>query len=129
MTVKILLALFCFMVSGLSSAASDDVLLQQLLATELQSTPGTQVRVSRVSIPAHTSLPKHWHPGEEFAYLLDGEVTLWQLDKPEIAYKKGELVNIPAKQVHTAITGALGVELLIFRIHEKGQLERVLAAQ
>ena len=78
-------------------------------------------------IPANTSLPKHWHPGEEFAYVIEGSVTLWQEGKNDILIKEGEVAKVPLKQVHTAVTGAEGVTLIVFRVHEEGQPERIVA--
>lgn len=101
--------------------------LNNLLSTELEAVDGTEVVVSHVTIPPNTSLPKHWHPGEEFAYVLEGSVTLWQKGKRNITGEAGDALKVPLKQVHTAITGDEGVKLLIFRVHEQGQPERVLA--
>lgn len=101
--------------------------LETLLASELEGVDGTEVIVSRVTIPPHTSLPKHWHPGEEFAYVVDGSVTLWQKGKRDIVGKKGDVMKVPLKQVHTAITKDEGVTLIVFRVHEKGQPERIKA--
>jgi len=103
------------------------VVLNNLLTEELEGVEGTEVVVSHVRIPPNTSLPKHWHPGEEFAYILEGSVTLWQEGKVDIAGKKGDVMKVPLKQVHTAITKEEGVTLLVFRVHEKGQPERVRA--
>ena len=97
------------------------------MSSELEGAKGTEVVVSHVTIPPNTTLPKHWHPGEEFAYVLDGSVTLWQKGKPNTTAEKGEVAKVPLKQVHTAITGKEGVTLLIFRVHEKGQPERIMA--
>jgi quercetin dioxygenase-like cupin family protein len=82
--------------------------------------------VSRVSLPPHTALPKHWHPGEEFAYVLEGSVTLWQQGKDETVGYAGDVVKISLKQVHTAITGDEGATVLVFRVHEQGKPERTL---
>ncbi len=101
--------------------------LDTLLKTKLEGVAETEVIVSRVEIPPDTALPKHWHPGEEFAYVLRGSVTLWQKGRPDIVITQGEVANVPLKQVHTAMTGSEGVTLLVFRVHEQGQPERVEA--
>lgn len=101
------------------------VTLENLLKMQLQGAEGTEVIVSRVSLPPHTSLPKHWHPGEEFAYVLEGSVTLWQQGKEDTLIHAGEARAVPLKQVHTAITGDEAVKLVVFRVHESGQPERV----
>jgi len=97
-----------------------------LLTCQLQGVEGTEVVVSHVTVPPNTALPKHWHPGEEFAYILEGSVVLWQKDKPEKVFKKGDACVVPLKQVHTVMTREEGVTILVFRVHEQGQPERVL---
>jgi quercetin dioxygenase-like cupin family protein len=106
--------------------AQDGPKLESLLKAELGGVIGTEVIVSRVTIPPNSSLPKHWHPGEEFAYVLSGSVILWQEGKPDKTYVTGEAVKIPRKQVHTAKTQEDEVLLLVFRVHEQGEPERVL---
>ena len=100
--------------------------LETLLKTVLDGVDGTEVIVSRVTIPPNTSLPKHWHPGEEFAYILEGSATLWQKGKDDIVGNAGDVVRVPLKQVHTAITKDEGATILVFRVHEQGKPERVL---
>ena len=110
-----------------SSVFAEKPQIENLLKEKLEGVTGTEVVVSKVRIPANTSLPKHWHPGEEFAYVIEGSVTLWQKDKSDTLLKEGELAKVPLKQIHTAITGSEGVTLLVFRVHEEGQPERVKA--
>ena len=109
------------------SALASELKLENLMSEELEGVPGTEVIVSRVYIPPNTSLPKHWHPGEEFAYVLEGSVTLWQKGKDDILIREGEAGKVPLKQIHTAITGDEGALILVFRVHEKGKPERVKA--
>ncbi|MEE8379502.1 MAG: cupin domain-containing protein [Gammaproteobacteria bacterium] len=99
--------------------------LENLLSTPLEGVKNTEVIVSRVSIPPNTTLPKHWHPGEEFAYIIDGSVTLWQKGKADTLGKKGDVVKVPLKQIHTASTQNEGAVVLVFRVHETGKPERI----
>jgi len=110
---------------GKASAGTPGLRLETLLKTVLEGVDGTEVIVSRVTIPPHTTLPRHWHPGEEFAYVLEGSVTLWQRGRDDIVGKPGDVVRVPLKQVHTAITKDEGATLLVFRVHEQGKPERV----
>jgi quercetin dioxygenase-like cupin family protein len=107
------------------SEATSELKLETLLKAQLEGFDGGEVIVSHVSLPPHTSLPKHWHPGEEFAYILEGSVTLWQDGKEDMVCKTGDVVKVPLKQVHTAITQDEGATILVFRIHEQGKPERV----
>lgn len=121
----IILILALFLVN-VTHVKADGVKLETLLKTQLEGVEGTEVIVSKVHIPANTSLRKHWHPGEEFVYILEGSVTLWQEGKDNITGKKGEVIKIPLKQIHTGITGDEGADVLVFRVHEKGKPERVI---
>ena len=116
---------WCVLFSG--NVFAEKPQIENLLKEKLEGVTGTEVVVSKVRIPANTSLPKHWHPGEEFAYVIEGSVTLWQKDKSDTLLKEGEAAKVPLKQIHTAITGSEGVTLLVFRVHEEGQPERVKA--
>ena len=55
-----------------------------LMSTELELTDDVEIVVSHLVVPPNTTLPKHWHPGEEFVYVLEGSGILWQKDKEDI---------------------------------------------
>lgn len=100
--------------------------LETLLDAQLESVDGTEVIVSRVVMPPHTELPKHWHPGEEFAYVLEGTTILRRDGKPDLTVTEGEAIKISVREIHTAVTTDQGATILVFRVHESGQPERVL---
>jgi quercetin dioxygenase-like cupin family protein len=101
-------------------------MLENLLRAHLERVEGTEVIVSRVTIPPNTALPKHWHPGEEFAYILEGSAILWQEGKEDIVGRAGDVLRVPLEQVHTAVTEDEGATILVFRVHEAGKPERVM---
>ena len=102
------------------------LMFADLLTSQLEGVEGTEVIVSITTVPPHTTLPKHWHPGEEFAYVLEGSFVLWQDGKADEIYKKGDVGKVPLKQVHTVATKKEGATILVFRVHESGQPGRVL---
>jgi len=108
------------------NAGSQELKLEDLYTSQLEGVEGTEVVVSRVTIPPNTSLPKHWHPGEEFAYILEGSAVLWQEGKADVIGKKGDVLKVPLKQVHTARTTEEGATILVFRVHELGKPARTL---
>ncbi len=97
-----------------------------LMRAELESATDLEVVVSVVDIPAGTRLPVHTHPGEEFAYVIEGSLVLWQEDKEDIRVKAGDVCKVPLGQVHTSFTEDEGAKILVFRVHTKGAPERVL---
>lgn len=101
--------------------------ISTLLSGQLGRVEGTEFIMSRVHLPPNRALPKHWHPGEEFVYVVSGRVTLWQEGKETMVFSAGDAAQVPLEQIHTAITGDEGVDLIVFRVHEKGKPERILA--
>ena len=99
--------------------------VNNLLSSELELTEGVEVVVSHLVVPPNTTLPKHWHPGEEFVYVLEGSGILWQKDKEDIILKKGEVYKVPLEQIHTAKTLEETATVLVFRVHKKGEPVRV----
>lgn len=108
------------------ATGSQELKLEDLLTSQLEGVEGTDVVVSRVTMPPNTSLPKHWHPGEEFGYVLEGSVVLWQEGKADVIGKKGDVLKVPLKQIHTAMTTEEGATILVFRVHELGKPGRTI---
>ena len=128
---NIIILLFSSIVtpSSFADLANEKPNISTLLSGQLERVEGTEFIVSRVQIPPNTSLPKHWHPGEEFVYVVKGQVTLWQEGKDELIFTHGDAGKVPLKRIHTARAGDEGVDLIVFRIHEKGKPERVLTGE
>ena len=99
---------------------------ENLLRESIAGVEGKEVIVSRVSFPPHTELPWHWHPGEEFFYVIEGSVTLLRRGQPDEATAEGDAQKIAPKIIHTGRTGEQGAELVIFRVHAAGEPERYL---
>ena len=96
---------------------------KDILSCELKGVDGTEVVVSHVTIPPDTTLPKHWHPGEEIAYVIEGSLVLWQENESERVFTKGDACVVPWKEVHSVMTKDEAVTLIVFRVHEQGQPE------
>lgn len=99
---------------------------EALLTTGIEGVDGKQVIVSRVELGPNVDLPAHWHPGEEIAYVLEGDMVLEQEGHGGIIVRAGQVVKIPYKQVHSGASRDDGATLLVFRVHDKGEPERVL---
>jgi len=74
--------------------------------TELQrhdlGTPGREVVQVRVDLDPGVAFGKHWHPGEEIVYVLEGALE-YQIDgKPSVTLRAGDVLFIPARTVHSA---------------------------
>lgn len=89
-------------------------------------TPGREVLVDLVEIPANASLDRHWHPGEEFHYYLEGEPEVQVEGRPSTRPALGTVGHIPFKALHRAGAGKSGAKILVFRVHTQGQPWRYL---
>lgn len=99
-------------------------LLHDALSEEF--TPGREILVDLVEIPANTSLDRHWHPGEEFHYYLEGTPQV-QIEGGEVQHPaSGTVGHVPFKTLHRAGAGAGGAKILVFRVHTKGEPWRYL---
>ncbi len=126
----LLLAAFTAMcsttVNAAEPAAAPSVQAENLLREPILGVEGKEIIVSRVSFPPHTELPWHWHPGEEFFYVIEGSVTLKRLGQDDTPTVAGDAQKIAPEVVHTGQTGEQGAELVIFRVHASGEPERHL---
>ena len=107
-------------------AAGASLVAESLLRDTIQGVEGKEIIVSRVSFPPHTELPWHWHPGEEFFYVIEGSITLKRRGESDVPTVEGDVQKIAPEVVHTGLTGEQGAELVIFRVHTAGEPERYL---
>lgn len=85
-------------------------------------TPGHEAVQMRGEFEAGAGVPKHTHPGEEVAYILEGQVTVEIDGQPAKELKAGEAFFVPAGKIHTAKnTGKGAAKVLSTYIVEKGK--------
>ncbi|HZW39194.1 MAG TPA: cupin domain-containing protein [Ignavibacteriaceae bacterium] len=119
--------LFVFIVFFLSLTFAqtqkyDQTKITTLLQTALdkQFIPGRELIVQLVELQPNTKLERHWHPGEEFHYYLEGEVEIKIGDSTYIG-KPGMVGHVPYKAIHTATALDKGAKILVFRVHSEGE--------
>ena len=100
--------------------------MQDLIHTELAGSDNLEVVMSVVELPPGVSLPVHTHPGEEFAYVIDGSLVLWEEGKGDLIARTGDYAKVPHGAVHTVRTEDEGCKIIVFRVHTAGQPERTL---
>lgn len=125
--------LFVFIVFFLSltfaqTQKEDQTKITTLLQTALnkQFIPGREVIVQLVELQPNTKLERHWHPGEEFHYYLEGEVEIKIADSSFIG-KPGMVGHVPYKAIHNARALDKGAKILVFRVHSEGEPMRYSA--
>jgi quercetin dioxygenase-like cupin family protein len=86
------------------------------------SVPGREVVQVLVGFPPGLVAPRHFHPGEEIVYCVEGELE-YQLDgKPPVTLKAGDVLFIPKAAIHSVRNVGSGhASELATYIVEKGQ--------
>ena len=81
-----------------------------------------------VELAPGTTAPRHWHPGEEIIYVLEGTWEYTVDGKSPVTVKAGDVLFIPAGTIHSARNVGTGraVELATY-IVEKGKPLLMLA--
>ena len=94
-----------------------------LLRTDLKGLEGKEGVVLLVELAPGAAAGKHYHPGNEVNYILEGSGVLEIEGQPPIALQAGTTSHIPAGEVHNVRNaGATGpLKLLVFWVAEKGQ--------
>jgi quercetin dioxygenase-like cupin family protein len=99
----------------------------EVLRSALAGTPGVEVIVSDVVIPPNGQVARHYHPGEEFLYLIEGTAIHIEEGKPDLPLKAGGSYAIPPRAIHSPRGGPEGARAIVFRVHVAGQPERIEA--
>ena len=125
MTTRIMAAVALIVASAsalhLASAQQPGVKRADLQRHDL-SVAGREVIQARVEIEPGAPFTKHWHPGEEIIYVLEGSLEYQIEDKPPVTLKAGDVLFIPARTIHAArnVGSAKGAELATYVV-EKGK--------
>ena len=84
-----------------------------------------EVIISDVVIPAGASVPRHFHPGEEFVYVIEGSAVHVEDGKPDQILREGDAYVIPPQAEHAPRGGPDGARAIVFRVHKDGLPERI----
>lgn len=84
------------------------------------SVPGREVLQVRVDFAEGARSPRHAHPGEEIAFVLEGTLEYEIEGRPNVTLKAGDAVFIPAGAMHVATNVGKG---------NAGELATYLAAK
>ena len=100
------------------------------------STPGGFKELHRVEVAGASDLelvmgiversgestsPKHYHPGGEFGFILEGAATVTTEGEPPTPLKAGDSFYQPAGEWHVVSIAPEGARTVVFRVLRKGQ--------
>jgi len=95
----------------------------ELMKTDLEGMEGKQALVAIVEFAPGAVAGKHYHPGHEFAYILEGSFILETEGYPPVTFGPGQVLHNLPTRVHVAKNGSMTEPLKVvqFIISEKGQ--------
>lgn len=79
--------------SKTQQAPVEPVKLTVLFKTDIPGMEGKEETIFLAEIAPGASTPKHYHPGQEFAYVLEGSGVLYEEGKPPVTVKPGLSIN------------------------------------
>jgi quercetin dioxygenase-like cupin family protein len=94
--------------------------------TDLQqhdlSIPGREVVQTRVALAKGITVSRHWHPGDEIVFMLEGTLEYQLEGRAPMTLTAGQVLFIPARTIHSAknVGTGTGAELATY-IVEKGK--------
>ncbi|HUK94081.1 MAG TPA: cupin domain-containing protein [Gaiellaceae bacterium] len=95
-----------------------------LTRTDLQqhdlSIPGREMIQNRVDIDPDAPAIRHWHPGEEIIYVLEGSLEYDIDGEPPRTVSAGEALTVPAEAVHSVrnVGGGSAAELATYVVEK-----------
>lgn len=93
--------------------------------TESGAAPGHRLVVDDLRLPPDAVGPAHYHPWEEYLYVIEGSAVLDMVGRDSRTLMPGESVVIPARQVHIPRAGPDGVRGIVVRVHDLADPIRV----
>lgn len=101
----------------------------QMLRAPITIADGLEVIISDVVIPPNATVPRHYHPGEEFLYVLEGSAVHVEEGKDDRILSAGDAYVIPPRAIHAPRGGPDGARAVVFRVHVEGADERTLVPE
>jgi len=95
---------------------------KQVLKTDLMGLGGKEGLILTATIPVGEHGGKHYHPGHELTYVIEGAGVLMIDGRLPMELKAGDAVYLPPGAIHDAkSTGSVPLKVVAFWIAEKGK--------
>lgn len=93
----------------------------ELHRAEIADSGTLEVVMGIIERPGESIGGKHYHPGGEFGFVLEGTVTIERGGEPETTLNAGTSFYQPPGEWHAVSTTAEGAKTVVFRVLKKGQ--------
>ena len=98
--------------------------IKRIPLQKIELTEGKELNMWIAELAPGAASGRHYHPGDEALYVMEGSLTLEYDGKPTVTLKAGESAHNASKLVHNAKNPSTTtpVKIVTFMVGEKGQL-------
>lgn len=99
------------------------VSVAELYKADLVTSDGKEASMFMAELAPGASMGKHYHPGDAFAYILQGTMLLEIAGKPSVTLTAGQSGSLPPRTVHDDKNPSQTAPLkfLVFHVAKKGE--------
>ena len=101
----------------------------EVLSGPIEAAPGHSLVVGDLNMPAGAAIPRHYHAGEEFLYVIGGSAVVSRQGQPDVTLMPGQGLRIAPRTVHWGRAGPDGVRAVSNWVKVDGQPLRVAAPE
>lgn len=100
-----------------------------VLEGPIAAAPGHHLAVGDLVMAAGGTIPRHFHSGEEFLYVIGGSATVARAGEPDLVLTAGQGVRIAPGTIHWGTAGPDGVRAVSSWVVVDGQPLRTAAPE
>ena len=108
--------------AGLGHATQHHAKVTELYKADLVTSDGQQGSIFLAELAPGANMGKHYHPGDAFAYILEGTMLLEIAGGQSVTLKTGQSGSLPPRTVHDDKNASQTAPLkfLVFHVAKKG---------
>jgi quercetin dioxygenase-like cupin family protein len=99
--------------------------INEVLTGPVDAAPGHSLVMGDLNMPAGAAIPRHYHAGEEFLYVMGGSAVVSRQGLPDVILMPGQGLRIAPRLVHWGRAGPMGVRAVSSWVKVDGQPLRV----
>jgi quercetin dioxygenase-like cupin family protein len=109
-------------VAGHGNAMSQHVKVTELYKADLVTSDGKEASMFLAELGPGANMGKHYHPGDAFAYILEGTMLLEIVGGKSVTLKPGQSGSLPPRTVHDDKNASQSspLKFLVFHVAKKG---------
>jgi quercetin dioxygenase-like cupin family protein len=101
----------------------------EVLRGPIEAARGLELVVGDLVFGRGAPIPRHYHHGEEFLYVIGGETTVSRPGVPDVLLRPGDSLRIAPGTVHWGSAGSEGVRAVSSWVAVQGQPLRVMVPE